>query len=75
MQKDQKTQLIRPEHYVKKIKLYQGDTLIMTAETGFSVSADPSFRFFFRPDGSAQLRAEVEDSKGLTWQQAFDISG
>ena len=75
MQKDQKTQLIRPEHYVKKIKLYQGDTLIMTAETGFSVSADPSFRFFFRPDGSAQLRAEVEDSKGMTWQQAFDISG
>ncbi|MEQ8232591.1 MAG: quinoprotein dehydrogenase-associated SoxYZ-like carrier [Gammaproteobacteria bacterium] len=75
MQKDQKTQLIRPEHYVKTIKLYRGDTLLMTAETGFSVSADPSFRFFFRDDGASELRAEVVDSKGLTWEQRFPISG
>lgn len=73
MQKDQKTQLIRPEHYVKTIRLYQGDTLIMTAETGFSVSADPSFRFFFKPNGAGELRAEVEDSKGLNWEKNFPI--
>lgn len=75
MQKDQKTQLIRPEHYVKTIKLYQGEVLLMTAETGFSVSEDPSFRFFFRPNGAAELRAEVEDSKGLHWREAFKIEG
>lgn len=75
MQKDQKTQLIRPEHYVKTIKLYRGDTLLMTAETGFSVSADPSFRFFFRDDGAAELRAEVVDSKGMSWEQRFPIHG
>jgi sulfur-oxidizing protein SoxY len=75
MQKDQKTQLIRPEHYVKTIKLYQGDVLLMTAETGFSVSEDPSFRFFFRPNGAAELRAVVEDSKGLNWREAFKIEG
>ena len=33
MQKDQRTQLVRPEHYVKTIRLYEGDTLLMTAET------------------------------------------
>lgn len=71
MQKDQKTQLIRPAHYVKTIKLYQGDALLMTAETGFSVSEDPSFRFFFRPNGTARLRAEVTDSKGLAWKEDF----
>ncbi|MEQ8663344.1 MAG: quinoprotein dehydrogenase-associated SoxYZ-like carrier [Gammaproteobacteria bacterium] len=75
MQKDQKTQLIRPEHYVKTIRLYRGDTLLMTAETGFSVSADPSFRFFFRDDGATELRAEVVDSKGLSWEQRFPLSG
>lgn len=75
MQKDQKTQLFRPEHYVKTIRLYQGDTLLMTAETGFSVSEDPSFRFFFRPNGAAEFRAEVEDSKGLSWRETFKISG
>ena len=73
MQKDQKTQLIRPAHYVKTIKLYQGETLLMTAETGFSVSEDPTFRFFFRPNGAAELRAEVTDSKGLAWEENFKI--
>jgi len=73
MQKDQKTQLIRPEHYVKTIKLYHGDVLLMTAETGFSVSADPSFRFFFRDVGARELRVEVVDSKGLAWEQRFDL--
>ncbi len=75
MQKDQKTQLIRPEHYVKTIRLFEGDTLLMTAETGFSVSEDPSFRFFFRRQGAGAIRAEVEDSKGLRWQESFDIKG
>lgn len=75
MQKDQKTQLVRPEHYVKTIRLYRGDTLLMTAETGFSVSEDPTFRFFFRPEGATELRAEVEDSKGLSWQETFRIEG
>lgn len=73
MQKDQKTQLIRPEHYVKTIKVYRGDVLLMTAETGFSVSADPSFRFFFRDRGAHELRVEVVDSKGLAWEQSFEL--
>jgi sulfur-oxidizing protein SoxY len=75
MQTDQRTHLIRPEHYVKTIKLYHGDTLLMTAQTGFSVSADPSFRFFFRDTGAHELRAEVVDSKGMSWEQSFDVPG
>ena len=75
LQKDQKTQLIRPEHYVKTIRLYVGETLLMTAETGFSVSEDPSLRFFFRPTGVGQIRAEIEDSKGLRWTERFKIKG
>ena len=73
MQKDQKTQLIRPAHYVKTVKLYFNDEHVMTAETGFSISADPSFRFFFRPTGGGELRAEVLDSKGMAWTQTFTV--
>lgn len=73
MQKDQKTQLIRPAHYVETVKIYYNDKHIMTAETGFSISADPSFRFFFRPEGGGKLRAEVHDSKGNSWQQTFSV--
>ena len=72
-QKDQKTQLIRPAHYVEKIKIFYNGTHIMTAETGFSVSADPSFRFFFKPDSGGELTAEVVDSKGNEWTQKFSV--
>ena len=73
MQKDQKTQLIRPAHYVEKIKIFYNGTHIMTAETGFSVSADPSFRFFFKPKSGGELTAEVVDSKGNEWTQKFSV--
>ncbi len=73
MQKDQKTQLIRPAHYVKEIRLFFNERLIMTAHTGISISEDPSFRFFFRPDQAGEFRAEVVDSKGMTWRHAFKV--
>lgn len=73
MQKDQKTQLIRPAHYVETVKIYFNDQHVMTAETGFSISSDPSFRFFFRPHGGGELRAEVSDSKGNAWTQTFSV--
>lgn len=73
MQKDQKTQLIRPAHYVKAVKVWFNDKLIMTAETGISISEDPSFRFFFKPESAGELRADVVDSKGLEWTHSFKI--
>ena len=73
MQKDQKTQLIRPAHYVKAVKVWFNDTLIMTAETGISISEDPSFRFFFKPTGEGELRADVVDSKGMEWTHSFKV--
>lgn len=73
MQKDQKTQLIRPAHYVEKVKIFYNGKHVMTAETGFSISADPSFRFFFRPEKGGELRAEVIDSKGNEWTQTFSV--
>jgi len=75
MQKDQKTQLIRPAHYVKTIRLYFDNQLIMTAETGISISEDPSFRFFFRPEHAGEFRAEVVDSKGMQWTHSFKVEG
>jgi sulfur-oxidizing protein SoxY len=73
MQKDQKTQLIRPAHFVKSLKVFFNDTLIMTAETGISISEDPSFRFFFKPHQGGELRAEVVDSQGKAWRHSFKV--
>ncbi|MEM7541668.1 MAG: quinoprotein dehydrogenase-associated SoxYZ-like carrier, partial [Pseudomonadota bacterium] len=61
MQMDYKIYAVRPAHYVKTIRVAMDDTLIMTAETGISVSEDPSFRFFL-PNRAANLTAEIVDS-------------
>jgi len=73
MQKDQKTQLIRPAHFIKTLQLSYNGKPIMTAETGISISEDPSFRFFFRPQAGGELRAEVSDSEGLQWSRVFAV--
>lgn len=74
MQKDQRTQLIRPAHYVKEVKISLNGQHILTAETGISISEDPSYRFFFRPEDGGEVTAEVMDSKGMSWTETFDLS-
>lgn len=72
MQLDQRTRLITPAHYVKKVDITFDDKPLMSAEIGFSVSADPSFRFFFKPQHKGVIKAEVSDSKGLQWSESFE---
>ncbi len=75
MQLDQRTRLIAPAHYVKKIAISYNDKPILTAEVGFSVSADPSFRFFFKPEDKGTVTATVSDSKGGEWTEEFNVAG
>ena len=75
MQMDFRIYAVRPAHYVKTIRVSLNGTPVMSAETGISISEDPSFRFFFRPGGAQALRAEVVDSKGLSWRETFKIPG
>lgn len=74
MQLDQVTRAYIPEHYVKSVKISYNGKPIMIAETGFSISADPSFRFFFRAEKGGELSAEVLDSKGNDWKQDFPVT-
>lgn len=73
MQMDYKIYAVRPAHYVKTIRVMLNDEPIMTAETGISVSEDPSFRFFLKPDANGELRAEISDSKGNTWSETISL--
>ena len=74
MQLDQRTRLITPAHYIKKVNITLDDEPLMSAEMGISVSADPSFRFFFKPQTKGVIKAEVSDSKGLEWTETFESS-
>ncbi len=61
-------------HYIEKITVSYGDNTILTAETGISISEDPNFRFYLTPRGPGVLRAEVEDSRGLTFTKSVEVT-
>ena len=63
MQMDQLTRLHGPAWFVSRVRLWQGDDLLIEIEGGISLSGNPDFRFSYRPNGAAQVRAEAVDSK------------
>jgi sulfur-oxidizing protein SoxY len=65
LQMDQLTRLYAPAHYVEKVSIHFEDQPVLFAETGFSLSENPSLRFHFVPDGAGELHAEVVDTEGL----------
>lgn len=74
MQMDYKIYAVRPAHYVKQLRIAVDGEEILHAETGISVSEDPSFRFFVRPRDGGTLTAEVTDSKGRQWTQTLELA-
>jgi len=73
MQLDQKTRTITPAHYVRSLKLSLDGKPVMTAETGISISADPSFRFYLDTAPGAEVTAEVVDSENRTFTETFTL--
>lgn len=69
-QVDQITHYYIPARFVRDIKLWQGDDLIVGVEGGISLSEDPSIRLTFRYNGATSYRAEIVDTE----QAAFSGS-
>jgi sulfur-oxidizing protein SoxY len=73
MQMDFKIYAVRPAHYVQAIRVLLNGAVVMSAETGIAVSADPSLRFFLKPHAKGELKAEIEDSKGNKWSESLRL--
>lgn len=71
MQMDQVTRLYIPAHFVKSVKIRQGQDLLLAVESGISISENPVFRFDYRPNGAPTFSAEVQDSDGRTFRQEW----
>lgn len=71
MQMDQVTRLYVPAHFVKTVRIWQGQDLIMSIESGISISENPEFRFDYRPNGMATFKAEMQDSDGQSFQKEW----
>ncbi len=74
LQNDFLTGLPISAHFIESLTVRYGDSTILTAETGISISEDPSFRFYFVPRARGAVKAEVKDSRGLTFTKTIDVS-
>ena len=73
---NQVTVMYIPPHFIRSVRVRYDDQLLFNADTDFSVSENPSWRFQFVPraDGRGLLSAEVSDSKENSYSGRLDIA-
>lgn len=64
-----------PALFVETVKVRYGGEVVFSAETHISISADPSFGFYFMPSEGGEMIAEVTDSTGKTFTKTITVSG
>lgn len=68
---DQQTRTRPPAHFVKHMEVeYEGEK-ILTADLTFAISLDPTFRFFFIPEGKGEFRITATDTKDQNWEKTI----
>lgn len=59
---NQATRQFTPAQFVRSVRLWQGERLLLSAEVDFALSENPTLRFHFVPRGTDELRAEAVDT-------------
>lgn len=49
------------------------DKVVLVGEVNFSISENPNFRFYVRPEHGRELQAEVEDTEGRKFESRVMI--
>lgn len=62
LQMDQVTHLYIPPFFVKDLKIWQGDQLVLAMDGGISISENPSIRFTFVSNGASTFHAQAIDT-------------
>ncbi len=63
LQMDQVTRLYVPAFFVRELRVWQGDDLVLSMDGGISISEDPSIRFTYVPNRAKTFRAEAVDTE------------
>ncbi len=63
LQMDQLTRLYIPAYFVRELRVWQGDDLVLSMDGGISISQDPNIRFRYVPNGAKTFRAEAIDTE------------
>jgi sulfur-oxidizing protein SoxY len=73
LQRDQVTLLYIRTFFVKEIRIWQGDELVLAMDGGISMSEDPNVRFNYQPNGAAQFRVEAVDTDGHVFKSEWPV--
>lgn len=71
---DQVSRLYVPAHFVRQVALSWNGRPLLSADLDFSISENPSLRFWFVPDGDGELRAQVSDTQQRHFSAAFPVA-
>jgi sulfur-oxidizing protein SoxY len=74
MQMDQLTRLYVPAHFITSVRVWQGDQALLSIDCGISIAENPEFRFDYRPNGAATIRAEVADNEGQAFKDQWSVT-
>jgi sulfur-oxidizing protein SoxY len=74
LQRDQVTLLYVPAFFVRELRVWQGDELVLSMDGGISISEDPNIRFNYLPNGAIRFRAEAVDTDGHVFEGEWPIA-
>ena len=73
LQMDQLTRFYIPVYFVRELRIWQGDDLVLSMEGGISISEDPSIRFSYLPNGAKAFRAEAVDTDNKVFKAEWPV--
>lgn len=74
LQRDQVSLLYIPLFIVRKLRVWQGDQLLLEMDGGISISENPNIRFSYVPNGASTFRAEAEDTEGHVFKDEWPVA-
>ena len=73
LQMDQLTRLYIPPFFIDKLKIFQGDDLIVTMDGGIAIAEDPNIRFNYKPNIAPAIRVEAMDTAKHLFKDEWTI--
>lgn len=70
---DQLTRLTPPPYFVRSVAVSYAGKPVMSAEVDFTISENPSFRFYVLPSAAGELKAEVLDTRDRRFEQTLQL--
>jgi len=67
------SRVMPPPHFVSELKINYAGKTILKAQLTFSVSMDPSFRFYFTPENEGTMTVEAIDTQNNHWSTDYEV--